>query len=93
MEYLFIVALAAMLLALCMRQQALQQRVRRLEERLDNLADSTAHKEYKTDYISEKLQNEIGQLKRDGQTVQAVKRLREQTGLDLMQAKRIVDRL
>ena len=32
-------------------------------------------------------------MKQEGQIVQAVKHLREQTGLDLVQAKQLVDRL
>ena len=32
-------------------------------------------------------------MKQEGQIVQAVKRLREQTGLDLVQARQLVERL
>ena len=41
MEYVLLVALAALLLAQFMRQRALEGRVRGLEERLDALAGST----------------------------------------------------
>lgn len=51
MEYLLLLALAALLLAQYLRHRALQERVRRLEERLDSLADSTGHQEYKSYYI------------------------------------------
>lgn len=93
MEYLLLLALAALLLAQHMQHRALQERVRRLEERLDSLADSMGHQEYKAYYIDEKLQNKLKQMKQEGQIVQAVKRLREQTGLDLVQARQFVDRL
>ncbi len=93
MEYLLLLALAALLLAQYLRHRALQERVRRLEERLDSLADSTGHQEYKSYYIDEKLQNKLKQMIQEGQIVQAVKRLREQTGLDLVQARQFVDRL
>lgn len=53
MEYLLLLALAALLLAQYLRHRALQERVRRLEERLDSLADSTGHQEYKSYYIDE----------------------------------------
>ena len=49
MEYLLLLALAALLLAQYLRHRALQERVRRLEERLDSLADSTGHPEYRSD--------------------------------------------
>lgn len=93
MEYVLLVALAALLPAQFMRQRALEGRVRGLEERLDALAGSTGHEEYKTYYIDDKLRNELVQLKQGGQAVQAVKHLREQTGLDMVQAKRFVDQL
>ncbi|HJC12799.1 hypothetical protein [Agathobaculum sp.] len=93
MEYVLLLALAALLLAQYLRQRALQERVRRLEEKLDGLAGSTGQEKYKMYYIDEKLQNELKQMKQEGQIVQAVKHLREQTGLDLVQARQLVDRL
>ena len=42
---------------------------------------------------NEKLQNELKQMKQNGQMVQAVKYLRERTGLDLVRAKQHIDRL
>lgn len=86
-------ALAALLLAQYLRQRALQERVRRLEEKLDGLAGSTGQEKYKMYYIDEELQNELKQMKQEGQIVQAVKHLREQTGLDLVQARQLVERL
>lgn len=93
MEYVLLLALVALLLAQYLRQRALQERVRRLEEKLDGLAGSTGQEKYKMYYIDEKLQNELKQMKQEGQIVQAVKHLREQTGLDLVQARQLVDRL
>ena len=93
MEYVLLLALAALLLAQYLRHRALQERVRRLEEKLDGLAGSTGQEKYKMYYIDEELQNELKQMKREGQIVQAVKHLREQTGLDLVQARQLVDRL
>ena len=93
MEYVLLLALAALLLAQYLRQRALQERVRRLEEKLDCLAGSTGQEKYKMYYIDEELQNELKQMKQEGQIVQAVKHLREQTGLDLVQARQLVDRL
>lgn len=93
MEYVLLLALAALLLAQYLRQRALQERVRRLEEKLDGLAGSTGQEKYKMYYIDEELQNELKQMKQEGQIVQAVKHLREQIGLDLVQARQLVDRL
>lgn len=93
MEYVLLLALAALLLAQYLRHRALQERVRRLEEKLDGLAGSTGPEKYKMYYIDEELQNELKQMKQEGQIVQAVKHLREQTGLDLVQARQLVDRL
>lgn len=93
MEYVLLLALAALLLAQYLRQRALQERVRRLEEKLDGLAGSTGQEKYKMYYLDEKLQKELKQMKQEGQIVQAVKHLREQTGLDLVQARQLVERL
>ena len=93
MEYVLLLALAALLLAQYLRQRALQERVRRLEEKLDGLAGSTGQEKYKMYYLDEKLQKELKQMKQEGQIVQAVKHLREKTGLDLVQARQLVDRL
>ena len=93
MEYVLLLALVALLLAQYLRQRALQERVRRLEEKLDGLAGSTGQEKYKMYYLDEKLQKELKQMKQEGQIVQAVKHLREQTGLDLVQARQLVDRL
>lgn len=93
MEYVLLLALAALLLAQYLRHRALQERVRRLEEKLDGLAGSTGQEKYKMYYIDEELQNELKQMKQEGQIVQAVKHLREQTGLDLVQARQLVDAL
>ena len=93
MEYVLLLALAALLLAQYLRHRALQERVRRLEEKLDGLAGSTGQEKYKMYYIDEELQNELKQMKQEGQIVQAVKHLREQTGLDLVQARQLVERL
>ena len=49
--------------------------------------------ELQEEQLDEELQNELKQMKQEGQIVQAVKRLREQTGLDLVQARQLVDRL
>ena len=93
MEYVLLLALAALLLAQYLRQRALQERVRRLEEKLDGLAGSTGQEKYKMYYIDEKLQNELKKMKKEGQIVQAVKHLREQTCIDLVQASQLVERL
>lgn len=94
MEYVLLLALGG---RCCWRsicgQRALQERVRRLEEKLDGLAGSTGQEKYKMYYIDEELQNELKQMKQEGQIVQAVKHLREQTGLDLVQTRQLVDRL
>lgn len=63
MEYVLLLALAALLLAQYLRQRALQERVRRLEEKLDGLAGSTGQEKYKMYYIDEELQNELKQMK------------------------------
>lgn len=93
MESAFLLAVAALVLAGEITLRALQQRVHRLEERLNGLATRTGQDEYKSDYISKKLQNELKQMKQNGQMVQAVKHLRESTGFDLLRAKQYIDRL
>ncbi|MGO5094323.1 hypothetical protein ACTQ34_00655 [Agathobaculum sp. LCP25S3_E8] len=65
MEYALFIAIAALLLAGFISLRALQRRVQMLEERLDGLAAQTGHDEYIMDYIDEKLQNELKQMKQN----------------------------
>ena len=86
-------AFVACLTVLYLRQRSLQQQVEQLRACVARLADSRGHPEYRTDYIDEILRNELTLRKQSGQDAEAVKRLREQTGWSLLEAKRYIDRL
>ena len=66
--------------------EALFQRVERLEERLAALDGKSASPDVQSD-------PQIAELLRQGQTIEAIKLYREQTGVGLAEAKAAVERL
>lgn len=71
----------------------LKRKVRSLEERLSQLAKLTGHDDLSSYIVSDELREQVIQLKREGQEVEAIKKIREQTRMDLVEAKQYVDTL
>lgn len=71
----------------------LKGKVRSLEERVNQLAELTGHDDLSSYKVSDELKEQVSQLKRNGQEVEAIKKIREQTRMDLTQAKQYVDAL
>ncbi len=64
-----------------------------IEKRLNHLAELICHEELSSDWVSEELKEQVLQLKRDGKKVAAIKKIRENTQMDLIEAKQFVDKL
>lgn len=74
--------------------QELKQRVAKLEPHPEKPPlSSNPTDEVAVNTISASLKQELIELKQNGELVKAVKLLRENTELDLLQAKRFVDKL
>lgn len=64
-----------------------------LKKRLDDLAKATGYEELSSNYVEESLKSELAMLKSKGEDIQAVKLLREKTGMGLVHAKQFIDDL
>jgi len=71
----------------------LKKVIRNQEKRLNHLAKLTGHEDLSSYWISDKLKEQVIQLKRDGKEIEAIKNIREQTQMDLIEAKQYVDKL
>lgn len=71
----------------------LKNEVRNLEKRLNHLAKLTGHEDLSSYWVSGELKEQVMQLKLDGKKVAAIKKIREQTQMDLIEAKQYVDKL
>lgn len=72
---------------------ALKKEIKNQEKRLNQLAKLTGHETLSSQWISDELKEQIIQLKRDGKEVEAIKKVREQTKMDLVEAKQYIDNL
>lgn len=72
---------------------ALKKVIKKQEKRLNQLAKLTGHENLSSHWVSDELKEQIVALKRDGKNVEAVKKVREHTQMDLLEAKQYVDTL
>ncbi|WP_085832008.1 50S ribosomal protein L7/L12 [Clostridium merdae] len=72
---------------------ALKKVIASQEKRLNQLAKLTGHEDLSSHWVSDEIKEQIIQLKRDGKNVEAVKKVREHTQMDLLEAKQYVDNL
>lgn len=64
-----------------------------LEKRLNELAKVTGNGNLSSDYVSDVLRQQLLELKKKGNQVEAVKCLRIETKMDLLAAKQYIDEL
>jgi ribosomal protein L7/L12 len=96
MEDLFItILICAVLLGIFLEHKfdQIKKRYKKLEKKYNDLAIKTGNEELATTFISEKDLEEICKLKEQGKIVKAVKFVRTQTEMDLLEAKQYVDDL
>lgn len=63
------------------------------DKRLNQLAKLTGHDDLSSYWVSDELKEQAIQLRRAGKKVEAIKKIREQTQMDLLEAKQYVDQL
>ena len=71
----------------------LKKQVKSQQKQIDTLWKQTGNEQLATYYISEEDKEYILHLKNSGKEVEAVKKVREVTSMDLVQAKQYVDTL
>lgn len=71
----------------------LQKQVKLQQMQIDKLCKETGNHQLATCFISDEEKSYITRLKNSGKEVEAVKKVRELTSMDLVQAKQYVDTL
>ena len=71
----------------------LKKQVKSQQKQIDTLCKLTGNEQLATYYISEEDKEYILHLKNSGKEVEAVKKVRDVTSMDLVQAKQYVDTL
>lgn len=78
---------------LYIKVNALQTQVKSQQIQIDNLCKVTENQQLAKYFISEEEKEYITHLKNSGKEVKAIKKVREVTSMDLVQAKQYVDKL
>ncbi|WP_050607385.1 50S ribosomal protein L7/L12 [Clostridium niameyense] len=71
----------------------LKKKVESQQIQIDTLCKETGNQQLATYFISDEEKEYIVHLKNSGKEVEAVKKLREVTSMDLVQAKQYIDKL
>ena len=78
---------------LYMKINELQKQIKSQQIQIDKLCKETGNQQLATYFISDEDKEYITHLKNSGKEVEAVKKVREMTSMDLVQAKQYVETL
>lgn len=93
MEYGIIAVMIIGGILLYIKIHELQKQVKAQQIQIDKLCKETDNQQLATSFISDEEKEYIVHLKNSGKEVEAVKKVRELTSMDLVQAKQYVDTL
>ena len=93
MEYGIIVLMIIGGIILYIKINELQKQVKSQQIQIDKLCKETGNQQLATYFISDEEKEYITHLKKSVKEVEAVKKVREVTSMDLVQAKQYVDTL
>ena len=93
MEYMMYMIVMVMAVLTSVEISSLKKQVRALQVQLNALAQATGHEDLSARYVTDEVKAQVRALKEDGKVVEAVKMVREATGLSLEDAKHFVDEL
>lgn len=93
MEYGIIVLMIIGGILLYIKINELQKQVKSQQIQIDKLCKETGNQQLVTYFISDEEKEYITHLKKSGKEVETVKKVREVTSMDLVQAKQYVDTL
>ncbi|SCJ51575.1 Uncharacterised protein [uncultured Clostridium sp.] len=93
MEYGILILMFISISLLYMKITELKKQVKSQQIQIDNLCKETGNQKLATYFISDEEKEYILHLKNSGKEVEAVKKLREVTSMDLVQAKKYIDTL
>ncbi|MBC5626164.1 50S ribosomal protein L7/L12 [Clostridium sp. NSJ-49] len=93
MEYGILILMFISISLLYMKITELKKQVKSQQIQIDNLCKETGNQKLATYFISDEEKEYIVHLKNSGKEVEAVKKLREVTSMDLVEAKKYIDTL
>ncbi|WP_373205863.1 hypothetical protein [Clostridium tertium] len=93
MEYGILTLMFISIILLYIKITELKKQVKSQQIQIDNLCKETGNQKLATYFISDEEKEYIVHLKNSGKEVEAVKKLREVTSMDLVQAKNYIDAL
>ena len=93
MEYVIAFIVMIIVILLYMKINEVQKQLESQKMQIDNLCKITGNLKLASDFISDEEKEHIIQLKNIGREVEAIKKVRESTSMDLVQAKQYVDKL
>lgn len=93
MEYGILTLMFISLILLYIKITELKKQVKSQQIQIDNLCKETGNQQLAIYFISDEEKEYIVHLKNSGKEVEAVKKLREVTSMDLVQAKNYIDAL
>lgn len=67
------------------------KQIKNMQKQINELCRLTGHKELVSIYLTDSERKEILHLKNTGKNIEAIKKVRELSGLDLEEAKKYVD--
>ena len=93
MEHGILTLMFISIILLYIKITELKKQVKSQQIQIDNLCKETGNQKLATYFISDEEKEYILHLKNSGKEVEAVKKLREVTSMDLVQAKKYIDSL
>ena len=93
MEYISIILITILFTVFNTNINALQRNQKRIESKLDRIIDHLGLPEPSREKINDELKDELIKLIEANKKVRAVKKLRDATGMELVEAKNYIDSL
>lgn len=93
MEYMMYMIVMIVAVLTSVEISSLKKQVRALQVQLNALAQAMGHEDLSAWYVTVEVKAQVCALKEDGKVVEAVKMVREATGMSLEDAKHFVDEL
>lgn len=93
MEYMMYMIVMIVAVLTSVEISSLKKQVRALQVQLNALAQATGYEDLSAWYVTVEVKAQVRALKEDGKVVEAVKMVREATGMSLEDAKHFVDEL
>ncbi|KHD44717.1 hypothetical protein ACVRZD_07450 [Streptococcus hongkongensis] len=92
-SWLLILGLFIILVSGLLTNSRKDEKIKKLQNQLDELCRLTGHEELVSLRLSDKERELVLNLKKDGKDIEAIKKIRELTGADLAEAKAYFDQL